>query len=330
MAEKTTHNAFNTSNTKRIQIIIAMAFITLAFFAFAHFAAAQTNTTAVVIQTNTTQTTTNTTNKTEGNIIPTRALNPIVDYYSNVTSTATYRLPVKNLTKVDCRLICPINCNYRNQPYFNTIEDTVLVTARFSLNYTANNSFDFFATTHPAFQKCTYTYGLDQYTPFIFKLESLDKLTIYYKNTTQVITFSNTTIDGTNLDILPLNKSIHIKTNGTGRVNMLDNESDIEFGILTITENEEKYRKTIIRDYYINISISKTGFIPVIEEPVIIVEENVTAPVQREDPIKSGNLIIAAKSTVQRPVSFIVGTIIASMIIIVGLGLYYGYKKMNW
>jgi len=338
---KTAHKTANKPQNKQVKPGIAIASIilimALGFLILTISVSAATNTsettTAIVIQ-NTIQnpslnTDTNKTNN-DSNIIPTRAINPIIDTFSNVTTTATYRLPSKNATKVDCRMICPINCNYRNQAYFNTIEDTVLITARYTLNFTGNKSFDFFATTHPAFQKCSYSYGLSRYTPFTFRLESQDRLTIYYKNITRTMTFSNTNIYGTNIDIEQLNKSIYIRTNETGRANMLDNETDIEFGILSIAENEEKYRKTIIRDFYINISISKTGFVPIKEEPIIIVEKNTTQPIQKEDPIKSGNLKIAAKSTVERPVSFIVGSIIIGLIVIIGIGLYYGYKKMDW
>lgn len=256
---------------------------------------------------------------------------------SNFSSSTTYRLE-KNETEpaIDCRLVCPNNCQY-NEYYEANRAESALITTIYNFNYSYPDTFNLFATSHPAFQKCRYQYSLRTDNPFEFSLESYDVINLYFDNKTYSIRFYNTSLDSTYMNIThtisrknETSTVLFIKTESSEKANLTNDKYDVEFSIMNIYENEKKYRKNRLRDYYINFSI--TRITPEMPRPQVQINEtpkNIT-PIVIPQPDKSGKLLIAAKSTVERPVSVIVGSVIIGSIVLIGIGLYYGYKKMNW
>ncbi len=256
---------------------------------------------------------------------------------SNFSSSTTYRLE-KNETEpaIDCRLVCPNNCNY-NETYEANRGESALITTIYNFNYSYPDSFNLFATSHPAFQKCKYQYSLKQDNPFYFSLESYDVINLYFDNKSYSISFYNTSIESTYINVTHIisrknetSNALFIETKSSVKANLTNDKYDVEFSIMNIYENEKKYRKNRLRDYVINFSITRiTPEMPRIEIIKNETPKNIT-PIMIAPENKTGRLMIAAKSTVERPVSIIVGSVIIGSIVLIGVGLYYGYKKMNW
>jgi hypothetical protein len=205
---------------------------------------------------------------------------------------------------IDCGGICTTNCP--RQYHGGGGGSTTLISSKYLLNLT------------------------DKKTDEV-KASALDKVILIFQNKTYVLIFSNTSLKGTNVRFYPLKYNVDVSAEKDTRTYLSNSTDDVVFHINSIVENEVAYKKYGIKDYLINI----TGKVvklekpkPVVNEPPVVVK-NITIEEKAPGP-KFGKIAIKAKSGVYRPASQITGFVVAGMIIVAGLLIYLGLRKIFW
>jgi hypothetical protein len=206
---------------------------------------------------------------------------------------------------IDCGGVCAAKCPTRYHSSGGGGAALSLITAKHTLNFTNTKE------------------------NYSIRFSGLDRIMLIFQNKTYILMFSNTSFDGTNIRFYPTRYNVSVPL-GKNTTAGLSNESiDVQFFISEITENADAYRKFGIKDYMINLSaqvVSLKKPKPIVNETPVVVK-NITIEEKAPEP-KFGKIEIRAKSSYYTPTSGITGFIITGTIIVVGIGLYFGLRKI--
>ncbi len=209
---------------------------------------------------------------------------------------------------------------------FASSQELVLVTERHLLNFTDDNWLEISKEKLPRFGPPQMSYAdLSEIDEVPVTFTSFDAVTIIFANRSFRLDLSEVTLESFKIRFLP-NTEFRDGTVGVPIYANLSSRSDIIITITSVNEYLERYEKVILRDYKVNATLKKVNFPTRIELPKKEPAINATPEIKPLPP-KEGTLSIETRSSVERPVSAIVGSIIIGVIITAGIAIYLVLRK---